>query len=150
MRLVRDYLGRISLLPLLVHPAARLDAAYDAYGACLAEMSRDEFSCLPPCGHIDEVRLRLLSILCAVAAVDSDREGSDRNAGRRGFQFRICCDPTGNDRFVQIQICHCSPHPSASAAVKDACTRVSTSIIFLRRSRFSASCAICNSCANCA
>ena len=66
------------------------------------KVSRDEFRGLPPRGHIDEVSLRLFSVLCTVAAVDSDREGSYRYAGRRGFQFRIGCEPTAQNDLIEV------------------------------------------------
>ena len=70
------------------------------------KIARDEFSVLPPCGHIDEVRLRLFSVLCTVTAVDGDREGSDRNAGRRAFQLKIVCYTSAQNDLIEVEAAH--------------------------------------------
>ena len=70
------------------------------------KIPREEFRGLSPRRHIDEVRLRLLSILCAVAAVDSYREGSDADAGRRAFQLRIGCEPPSQNDLIEVEAAH--------------------------------------------
>ena len=66
------------------------------------KIARDEFSVLTPRRHVDEVRLRLFSVLCTVAAVDSDREGSDADAGRRAFQLKIVCYTSAQNDLIEV------------------------------------------------
>jgi hypothetical protein len=104
MCFVSDNICSKTLLSLLVCPCSCLKSSYYADGTCFSEIARDEFSRLPPCGYVEEVRFSFLSVFAGVTSVDRNGKCCYGNSGRCGFELGICRQTSSEDNAVKIKV----------------------------------------------
>ena len=61
---------------------------------------------MSPCGHVNEIRLRLFSALASVIAVYRNGEGRNGNTGGCGLKLGIGGKPSAYDNLIKIKVCH--------------------------------------------
>ena len=102
--LVSHNVGKGSLLALIVGILTVLDASHNADSRALAEELGYELSGCTPSGNVEEIRFSLLIILTCEFAVDRNREGNYRNAGRRLLEFGISGKTAAENDLVKVEI----------------------------------------------
>lgn len=76
---VSNYVGRISLLTLIVGPGPCLDLSANEDGIALLKIAGDKLSLLSPSNDVDEVNAGLILLVLGTATVNGDREATHRN-----------------------------------------------------------------------